>query len=80
MGVVGRAEVLVGNVSVDLRSRNIAVTEQGLHRTRIRAVLQQVSRKTVPQRMRGNVIDADTFGVILDREPGKLPCQWLATA
>ena len=70
--VIGSAQMLVCYVCVDLRGGNVAVTKQRLHGTRIRAVLQQVSGKTVAQRVWRNVADANAFCVTLDRGPGKL--------
>ena len=78
MVVVRRAQVLVGYVRVDLRGGNIAVTEQRLYRTRVGAVLQQVSSKTVPQRVRRNVADTDAICVTFDRGPGKMARQRFA--
>ena len=53
--IVGLAHVLIGNVSVDLRSRNIAVPQQRLDRTRVGSVLEQVSGKAVPKGVRRDV-------------------------
>ena len=70
--VISSAQVLVSNVCIDLRGGNVAVAKQRLHGTRIGAVLQQVSGKTVTQCMWRNVADADAFRVTLDGGPGKL--------
>ena len=51
MIIVGSAQVTVSHVRVDLSCRNIAVTEQGLDRARVGAVLQQMSSKTMAQSM-----------------------------
>ena len=76
--VVSGAQMSIGNVRINLCSRNIAVAQQRLHRTRVSPVLQQVSREAVAQRVWRNVMQADLFGVSLDHRPGKLAIQWLA--
>ncbi len=48
---------------VDLRRRNIGVSEHCLNRARIRAVLKEVRRKTVPQSVWRNVFESAFFGV-----------------
>ena len=45
-------EPLARNVRVDLRGREIAVPEQHLHHTQVRAVIQQVGGEGVPQGLR----------------------------
>ena len=70
--VISSAEVLVSNVCIDLRGGNVAVAKQRLHGTRIGAMLQQVSRETMAQRVRRNVTDSDAFCVTLDRGPREL--------
>ncbi len=62
----------VGDVRVDLRRRYIAVAEQRLHGTRVSAVLQQMSRETVTQRVWRNVFDPRLFSVTLDHGPCEL--------
>ncbi len=39
----------LGNVSVDLRRGDIAVTEQQLHDAQIRAVIEEMGRESVSQ-------------------------------
>lgn len=73
MTVIRRSQMHVGDVGVDLRRRDIAVTKQRLHGARVRAVLQKMGCEAVPQRVRGNVFNSDLLGVILDHGPCKLP-------
>src|ERR1051325_7695832 len=75
MPVVSRSQVQVGDVRVDLRRRDVTVSEQPLHRTRISAVLQQVRRKAVSQGVRRNIPDADFFCMPLDHGPCDLSCE-----
>lgn len=62
----------VGYVRVDLCRRDIAVSEQRLNGTRISAVLQQMRREAVSQRVRRNIFDAGPFSVSLDHGPRDL--------
>ena len=78
MIVVSGAQVLVGYVSVDLRGRDVAMTQQRLHRARVGAVLQQVRGKTVTQRVGRNITDANALCITLDCGPGKVARQRLA--
>ena len=50
--IVRLAHVQVGDVRVNLSRRDVTVSQQRLHRTRIRAMLHQVRAKTVPQGVR----------------------------
>lgn len=52
MLVVSTTQMTIGDVRVDLRRRDVAVSQQRLHRTRISAVLQQVRCETVPESVR----------------------------
>ena len=72
MIIVSGPQVTIGDVCVDLRGRNVAVSEQRLDGTRVGAVLQQVSGKAVAQRVWRNVIQTDFRSVSLDDSPGKL--------
>ena len=45
-------QTLAGNVSVDLRRRQIAVPQKHLHYAQIRAMVQQMRRESMPQGMR----------------------------
>ena len=51
-GFVGGLETLDRHVSVDLCGGNTRVPKKRLHAAEIRAVVQQVRRKTVPQLVR----------------------------
>jgi len=70
--VIRSSQVEIGDVRVDLRRGNVAVSEQRLNRTRVGAVLQQVSGEAVAQRVWRNVIQTDFRSVSLDDSPGKL--------
>ena len=56
MPIVRGAQMQIRDVCINLRRRNIAVPEQRLNRTRIRAVLQEMRGKAVSQRMRRHVL------------------------
>jgi hypothetical protein len=43
---------LAGHVGVDLRGRQVAVTQQHLHHAQVGAVVQQVRGEGMPQRVR----------------------------
>ena len=73
--VVRRTQITIRDVSVNLRSRNIAVPQQRLDRSRVGAMLQQVSSKAVTQRVRRNIFYLRLAGVPLDHGPRKLPGQ-----
>jgi len=45
--IVSLAHVQVGNVRIDFSGRNVRVAQQRLYRTRIRAVLHEMSSKAV---------------------------------
>ena len=48
MFVVRIPQMSISDVRVDLRSRDIAVPQQSLHRTRVGAVLEQMSGEAMP--------------------------------
>ena len=50
--VISPAHVQIGDVRVYLRRRDVGVPQQRLHRTRIRAMLQQMRRKAMTQGVR----------------------------
>src|SRR6266849_5777230 len=52
MSLVNLLQPLLDNVRVDLRCRNVGVAEHQLHRSQIRAALQQMRGKTMPQHVR----------------------------
>ncbi len=75
MAVICRPQMKIGDVRIDLRRRDIAVTKQRLHRSRVGAVLEQMSREAVPQSVRRNVFNTSLFCVSLDHGPRKLSCE-----
>ena len=75
MAIIRRPQMYICDVRIDLRCRDVAVTKQGLHRSRISPVLQQMSREAVSQSVRRNVFDAGFFGVALDHGPCNLSCE-----
>src|SRR5215213_7170665 len=79
MAVIGRPQVQVSYMRVDLRRRDIAVSEQGLNRARVRAVLYEVRRKAVTQCVRRDVFNSCRFGVTLDDGPCELARERLTT-
>ena len=72
MIIISRAQVAVSNVRIDLGCRNIAVAKQCLDRTRVGAVLQQVSGKTVTQSVRRDILKTNLGCVVSYRGPGEL--------
>ena len=72
VSIVGGTEVNIGHVCVDLSGRDVAVSQHGLNGTRVGAVLQQVRRETVTQRVGRHVFDSHFFRVALDHRPGEL--------
>ena len=73
MPIVRGAQMQIGDVCINLRRRNIAVPEQRLNRTRIRAVLQEMRGKAVSQRVRRHILDSRGFRMSLDHGPCELP-------
>src|SRR5215213_10900182 len=73
MTIVSRTQVHVCDVCVDLRCRNIAVSQQRLNRPRVGAVLQKMSGKAMPQRVWRDVLDSGAFRVTLDHGPRPMP-------
>lgn len=49
---VGLAEAMVTDVCVALRGGNVCVAEKFLHGSQVCTAIQQMRRKTVPQRVR----------------------------
>jgi hypothetical protein len=45
-------ETLAGDVRIDLRRRQVAVTKQHLHDAQVGTVIEQMGRKRVAQRVR----------------------------
>jgi hypothetical protein len=77
--IICLAHVQVGDVRVNLSRRNVTMSEQRLHRTRVRAMLHQVSSKTVTQCVRGNVRDLSLGGVRFDNAPCQLTVERATT-
>src|SRR5690349_15885021 len=72
---------LAGDVCVDLCSRYIAVAEQQLDYTQVRAVIEQVRRERVADRMRRELLlDAGLACVALDDVPESLARHTIAAA
>ena len=61
------------DVCVDLRGRNVGVTEHLLYRADVSVVLDQMRRKRMPQRMGRNTYHAALLGVLRDRYIYRLP-------
>ncbi len=77
MFVVRIPQMAIGDMRVDLRRRDIAVTQQRLDRTRVSAVLQQMRGETVAQCMRRDILHPGLVCITLNQGPGKLSCDWL---
>ena len=71
--IVGFTHVQIGNVRINLGRRDVCMPEQRLHRTRVRAVLQEVRRKAVAQSMWRDIRYAGFGRVFFDNCPGGLP-------
>ena len=80
MAIIRVTQVAIGDMRVDLRRRDVAVAQQRLHRSGIRAALQQVRSKAVAQRMRRNVFQSCFGSVTLNRDPDEVCCQWAPSA
>jgi len=59
---VHRAELAVGDVGINLRRRDIAVTEKQLNRTEVGAVAQEVGGETVAQSVRRHFFHNSSLG------------------
>jgi len=61
---------VAGDVRVNLRRADVGVAEQFLDHAQVRAVLEQMGRKTVPQHVRRHVpLHARAADAILDVQP-----------
>ena len=69
MAIIRRSQMPIRDVCIDLRRRNITVTQKGLNRTRVSAVLQEMSGEAVTQRVWRNVLESRLFGVPPDHGP-----------
>ena len=45
-------EALSGHMGIDLRGGNVSMSEQHLHNAQVRAMIEQMGRKCMAQRMR----------------------------
>lgn len=64
------------DMRIDLGRRNIGMTEQCLHRSKIRTALQQMGGKRMSQDMGGNLFaDTRTTGSLTEGFPKSLPGQ-----
>src|SRR5262245_25032295 len=74
-------ETLARDVRVDLSSRKIAVPEQHLHDPQVRAVIEQVRRERMAQRVRREILGHPGLaGVALDDVPERLAGHAIAAA
>ena len=70
---VNVAQTVSGDVRVNFRRADVRVAQQFLNHPQIRAVLQQMCRKTVPQHVRRDVaFDARALHAILDVFPERV--------
>ena len=70
--IVRLAHVQVSDVGIYFSSGNVRVTQQRLHRARIRSVLHEMSSKAVAQSMWRDIRHACMGGVCFDESPGGL--------
>jgi hypothetical protein len=71
--IIDLLDPLLGQMGVDLRGTNISVTQHLLHRTEIRAVLQQMGGEGMAEGMGGDLLmDTRFFGVSFDDLPKPL--------
>src|SRR5712671_5975211 len=70
--IVSLAHVQVSDVRINFRCRDVRMTQERLYRTRIRAVLHQMSTKTVTQCVWRDIRHACMRSVSLDNRPGIL--------
>lgn len=76
--LVDIAQMLVGDVRIDLGGADITVAEHALNTPNIGAVHQQVSRETMPHGVRANVFgDTSTSSIARDYS---LDAAWRQTA
>src|SRR5437660_4844958 len=66
---------LAGDVRIDGRRRDVGMSEQQLHYAKIRAVIEQVRRESMAQRVRRKLggSNARLQGIALDQLPERLP-------
>src|SRR5690606_27096792 len=74
-------QALARDMRVYLCGRHVAVTEQHLYYAKIRAMIQQMSRECVPQRVRRQrLADAGLLRIPLDDVPERLAGHAVAAA
>ena len=74
------AQPIAGDVCINLRRADVRVAEQFLNHPQIRAVLQQMRGKTVPQHVRCDVAhDPGPLDSIFNPQPQRHGCEWCAT-
>ena len=77
--IVGIFEPALVNVSINLRCRDVSVTEHLLDDAKIGAIIQEVRRKTVSQGVGCDVFgDSSMACVLLDEMPNRLATEWTA--
>ena len=50
--IIDGLETMIGEVSINLRRRDIGMTQQFLHRSKVRSIIEHMSSKGVAQDMR----------------------------
>lgn len=65
MVVVSLAHVLAGDMRVDLRRANVAVSEQSLHGARVGSALQEMRSEAMTKGVRGGVSATNRRGITL---------------
>ena len=72
--IIDGLEPMIGEVSLNLRRRDIGMTQQFLHRSKVRSIIEHMSSKGVAQDMRrqgfGNM---DLEPIIFNELPKALP-------
>lgn len=71
--LVNLSKSFIGDVCVYLRCTDIAVPQHHLYRSKIRAILEQMSGETMSKHVRCDVTDAGLFAVRYDDSPECLP-------
>ena len=70
--LVSRSQMRVSDVRVNLRRRNVGVSEHLLHRTNIGAILNQMRGETMAQSVRRNILQTNFCGVFFDKFKNRL--------
>ena len=70
---MGLFEAALIDVGIDLRGRNVGVTEHFLDNTQIGPIVEQMRGEAMPQRVRSDILrDASPARVFLDQQPDGL--------